>query len=554
MANFNAAVITNKGKALLIKSQTSSTSLIFTKIETGIGSYNGTEDLKTFTTLKDKKDQFNISNVVVVDDTTIKLRSLITNDGLLAGYYIKEIGLFALDPDEGEILYSLSTAVLNQWDYLPTHDSHSPATITLEIYSTVSNASNVTIVAGTGAVALAEDLELLQEKVNDLKTIKIADGTGTSISLSDVSFVDGYTKTFIVKANNNGSATTINGKPLYKPGTTQAPKLTAGKAITVWYSSSGDCFFINQGGDADTVGGMGADSFSKVQYLKLADGTSIINYVDNFIAPSGDVDAGTTVRIINCPDFPNGYTIDNHFVYQVFKNHGNTWRVLAFDVRTNRIHLILKIGGVFSWSEISLTSHNHNTAYAPTGFGLGGTAQGVSGSCNNLVNTGWYMGQNMADAPDTVNWFMFEVIRHNDSWIYQKAVQFTHADYPTFERNKNSGVWTPWRLVGGTLKGDLKINSANAKVELQDGAGVVKGVVRANTSGSLLISGTGNAVGIYIRPNGDTSAVGEVQVTNSGAMVVTNGTDYTTQKTRNSYFSTTVPPSMANGAICFVYE
>ena len=59
-----------------------------------------------------------------------------------------------------------------------------------------------------------------------------------------LTFKNGYSKTFIATANNNGSATTINGKPLYKPGTTTAPNIKEGKAYTVWYNSVSDCFFL----------------------------------------------------------------------------------------------------------------------------------------------------------------------------------------------------------------------------------------------------------------------------------------------------------------------
>ena len=82
---------------------------------------------------------------------------------------------------------------------------------------------------------------------------KTAGGTATAITLTDLVFADGNSKTFIVKANNNGSATTINGKHLYKPGTIQAPKLSAGKAVTVWYSSSGDCFFIKASAEGNAL-------------------------------------------------------------------------------------------------------------------------------------------------------------------------------------------------------------------------------------------------------------------------------------------------------------
>lgn len=85
--------------------------------------------------------------------------------------------------------------------------------------------------------------------------LETAGGTGTAITLESVSLADGALKNFIVSANNSGSATTINGKPLYKPNTTDAPTLTDGKAVTIWYSVDGDCFFIK----ASATGNLTAD-------------------------------------------------------------------------------------------------------------------------------------------------------------------------------------------------------------------------------------------------------------------------------------------------------
>ncbi|MDU4480323.1 MAG: hypothetical protein E7I90_24020, partial [Clostridium sp.] len=64
---------------------------------------------------------------------------------------------------------------------------------------------------------------------------------------------NGYSKTFIATTNNNGSATTINGKPLYKPGTTTAPNIKEGKAYTVWYNSVSDCFFLQASAEGDAT-------------------------------------------------------------------------------------------------------------------------------------------------------------------------------------------------------------------------------------------------------------------------------------------------------------
>jgi len=82
---------------------------------------------------------------------------------------------------------------------------------------------------------------------------QLATGTGTAITLTLPTLVNLYTKTFIASANNSGSATTINGKPLYKPNTVIAPNLTIGKAYTVWYNLASDCFFLKASAEGNAL-------------------------------------------------------------------------------------------------------------------------------------------------------------------------------------------------------------------------------------------------------------------------------------------------------------
>ena len=84
---------------------------------------------------------------------------------------------------------------------------------------------------------------------------QLATGTATAITLAITTLTDLFTKTFIVSADNGGVATTINGKPLYKPNTTTAPSLTSGKAVTVWYNLASNCFFIKASATGDALVG-----------------------------------------------------------------------------------------------------------------------------------------------------------------------------------------------------------------------------------------------------------------------------------------------------------
>jgi hypothetical protein len=96
-----------------------------------------------------------------------------------------------------------------------------------------------------------KNIDRIDVALGNTAKFETAGGTATAITLSGISLTDGNSKTFIVSANNNGAATKINNKPLYKPGTTTAPKLTAGKAVTVWYNAAGDCFFIKASAEGD---------------------------------------------------------------------------------------------------------------------------------------------------------------------------------------------------------------------------------------------------------------------------------------------------------------
>ncbi len=148
---FNEAVLTTKGIALLAKAQAGRCAISLTKAQTGDGSYTAGEDLKARTALKSQKQTFPLNTVRTQNQTNVYVKFIITNkqDGgnLTQGYYVKEVGLFATDPDEGEILYAIATAVQNQWDYMPSYNNLLPSTITLEFLTEVANAANVTIVA-----------------------------------------------------------------------------------------------------------------------------------------------------------------------------------------------------------------------------------------------------------------------------------------------------------------------------------------------------------------------------------------------------------------------
>lgn len=152
MAKYKGIITTDAGLESLAKA-CSGGSVKFTAVKTGDGAYDGTEDLFGMTALKSEKQSFGVSGITRTG-MQVKVRSVLSNEGLTTGYNITEVGLFAMDPDTGsEFLYAIIVAETGREDYLPPYED-SPSSITMEIYLILTETENdvtftAEIVAGT---------------------------------------------------------------------------------------------------------------------------------------------------------------------------------------------------------------------------------------------------------------------------------------------------------------------------------------------------------------------------------------------------------------------
>lgn len=97
-------VITNKGLQLIAKLVASGTALSFTRAAVGTGSVPSGYDPTNMTSLNKYKMNGAIASCSSSGDTA-SIIFQISSIGVSAGFTITEAGLFATDPDEGEILY-----------------------------------------------------------------------------------------------------------------------------------------------------------------------------------------------------------------------------------------------------------------------------------------------------------------------------------------------------------------------------------------------------------------------------------------------------------------
>ena len=177
-ALFKHGVLTTDGKALVAKWQAGNIKPQITHAAIGSGSYTKTEDASTRASLKAEKLRVGISSASAGSDT-LNLRFVFSNESVTAGFSVTEVGVFAMDPDKGEILYSISvSADESVADFFPAYSGNHSVSSIFDYYIKTSNAENVTIQAGTGAFALAEDLNKAQQRIKALEAcgLVVVDG------------------------------------------------------------------------------------------------------------------------------------------------------------------------------------------------------------------------------------------------------------------------------------------------------------------------------------------------------------------------------------------
>ena len=117
MAAFPKMTLTNAGQALQTKVLAGAT-LTFTRIALGDGQLNG-QPIAPLTALISQKATVEVDSVRVVNTTTAQAAGFFSNVDVSSGFWWRETGLFAQDPDAGEILYGYTNAG-DAGDYIPT--------------------------------------------------------------------------------------------------------------------------------------------------------------------------------------------------------------------------------------------------------------------------------------------------------------------------------------------------------------------------------------------------------------------------------------------------
>lgn len=168
MPNWNGLVLTKKGQLLQAKVGTGVV-LALTKMKLGSGVLPNGTSLEDLTDLVTPEQNVGIaSKEVLTDQKMCKISATITNVGLSAGYYVRELGVFANDPDDGEILYAVTSD--SAPDYLPPEGGSTAVSQEFAVYIAASNASDVNVSIDPGTLATMGYVETAIADHNSLAT------------------------------------------------------------------------------------------------------------------------------------------------------------------------------------------------------------------------------------------------------------------------------------------------------------------------------------------------------------------------------------------------
>jgi hypothetical protein len=169
MAQYSKLIITNAGQALMAKMIAGTGNIDFTKVCSSSAKYTENQ-LQSLTSLSDIKQTTLVSKVSRTNDVAIRVEAGFSNAELKSGYYMNTLGLYATDPDKGEILYAACIETSGNC-YMPAYNGITVSAAFIQLYTTVGNADSVSLEVSPGAYATIGDIQELESEIAGLNSL-----------------------------------------------------------------------------------------------------------------------------------------------------------------------------------------------------------------------------------------------------------------------------------------------------------------------------------------------------------------------------------------------
>ena len=212
MPNWTGGVLTAKGRALQAKVEAGQT-LELTKMKLGSG-ITQPEEIGNLTDLKQPQYIMGISSKNV-ENNVCEITGVIITSSITTSFYAREWGLFANDPDEGEILYMYTTDP--NPDYIPDKNSQLVISATYALNIAVLNIDNIVVNIDPAGLITTSMLEKELQKYLPLKggtmeglvnlftgsTVPTPDEQDNSKKITNTEWVQTWVKSVLDKLSEN---------------------------------------------------------------------------------------------------------------------------------------------------------------------------------------------------------------------------------------------------------------------------------------------------------------------------------------------------------------
>lgn len=171
MGQYGTMKLTNKGISLQAKLQTG-IELHITKVIVGQGKINGIDPIQLKSLIEPVEAPCTILSQKTISAKEAAMDVSVSNGD--TAFYLREIGIIAVDPEEGEILYAYANAG-EYADYIPDKDSGQLTEQVITIVTKIGNASEIQIDVGEVVQVSRQEFEAaLGEKVDKAQYASIS--------------------------------------------------------------------------------------------------------------------------------------------------------------------------------------------------------------------------------------------------------------------------------------------------------------------------------------------------------------------------------------------
>ena len=155
MASWNAWKLTQKGQQFQAKVNAGLVDAVtYTKFALGSGIASGS--LESLTELVKKELDLPMKSVAP-QNNAVEFNTLILNNDVKTDFYCREMGIYVTDPDDGEILYAVSTD--NYPDLMPAAGGSTVVAYDFTLILIFSNTGNIVSYVNMQSLATMQDIE-----------------------------------------------------------------------------------------------------------------------------------------------------------------------------------------------------------------------------------------------------------------------------------------------------------------------------------------------------------------------------------------------------------